>query len=212
MSNTNPETLAALNTGNSGEISPEMIRTASNMIGKMSTEELQRMFEMASSFQGDNPGFKAGPDSFKPGSVPPNVTPDMLKTATDMMGKMSPEELQKMFETASHLRGNESFPMPTAPNTSASSSDGGSRNSVGRESSTVGETNIRGETSSHGTVSNSQSAPPPPSFPSSTTDLQEQMRNQMKDPAMRQVCPSIHFVTFTSSYFSCFVLSLNQRR
>lgn len=192
IANADPETLAAMNPGNSGEVSADMIRTASNMIGKMSPEELQRMFEMASSFQGDNPILRGGPlgansDSFRPGSVPSNATPDMLKTAGDMMSKMSPEELQKMFEMASNLRGKDSFSMPTtALKTDGTSSDSGSRYSVDGESSVVNETNMGGESSSRGSFANLRSVPP--SFPTSTADMQEQMRNQMKDPATRQVC------------------------
>lgn len=60
----------------------------------MSPEELQKIIQTASSFQGENPFLNKGSsDNFGPGSVPPNVTPDMLKMATDIMGKMSPEEM-----------------------------------------------------------------------------------------------------------------------
>ncbi|PON50883.1 Peptidyl-prolyl cis-trans isomerase, FKBP-type [Parasponia andersonii] len=196
IANADPETLAALNSGNSGEVSADMVRTASNMVGKMSVEELQKVFELASSFQGDNPSLKGNPfgsnfDSFRPGSVPSNMSPDMLKTASDMMTKMPPEELQKMFEMASNLRGNGSFPMPTAVNATGPSSDSGLRYSAGQGSSVVDETNVGGESSSHGTFSNSRSVPPQSSFPASTTDMQEQMRNQMKDPATRQMFTSM---------------------
>ncbi|KAL5574581.1 hypothetical protein UlMin_016280 [Ulmus minor] len=192
MSNADPETLASLS-GNSGEVPPDMIKTASNMISKMSPEELQRMFEMASSFQGDNPSLREGPfgtnsNGFKPGSVPPNMTPDMLKTASEMMGKMPPDELQKMFEMASHLRGNDASSMPTAVNANRQSQ---TRSSEVRESSVVSGANIGGETSSRGSFSNSSSVPRQPNFPTSTSDLQEQMRSQMKDPAMRQMFTSM---------------------
>ena len=198
IANADPETLAALNSGNSGDVSADMIRTASNMIGKMSPEELQRMFESVSSFQGDNPSFEGGPfgtnyESFRPGSVPSNMTPDMLKTASDMMNKMAPEERQKMFEMASRLRGNDSFSMPSAVNAAGPSSDSGLRGS-----SVVDETNVGGESSSQSTFSKSRSVP---SIPTSTADLQEQMRNQMKDPAMRQVCHAI-LLTYQTFLFS----------
>lgn len=188
IANASPETIAAMNPNNTTDISPDMVKTASNMIGKMSPDELQRMFEMASSFERGNPSSTGSPfntnNSFKANLIPPNVTPDMLKTATDMMGKMSPEELQNMFEMASNLRGNNSTQ-------SAGISANGSRFSS-RESS-VTEANTEGEASSRGSVSNSSSTAFPSSFPATTADMQEQMRNQMKDPATRQVCHCIHY-------------------
>ncbi|KAG6631974.1 outer envelope protein 61 [Carya illinoinensis] len=192
ISNTDPDTLAALNPGKSGEIPPEMIKTASNMIGKMSPEELQKMLDLASSFQGETPNFVRGSsemdfNNFKPGSVPPDVTPDMLKTASDMMSKMSPGDLQNMFEMASSFRGKDSAPMATAVNGSSSGpkSLGGQKNPLENRSSAVGESSsARGVFSD--SINTSRS-----SFPTSTSDLQEQMRNQMKDPAMQQMFTSM---------------------
>lgn len=185
ISNADPSTLAALNPGNSGEISADMIKTASQMIGKMSPEELQRMIGMASSFPGASSDYNF--NSSKPGSVP-NATPDMLKTATDMMGKMPPDELQKMFEMASSLKGSDPFTRQAAPSAKGQNSDAGTKYSSNRENSEVNRTSASGETSSRGLFSNSSSISPQSSFPSSAVDLQEQMRNQMKDPATRQVC------------------------
>ncbi|KAI4334147.1 hypothetical protein L6164_018873 [Bauhinia variegata] len=156
FSNADPTTLASFYTGQSRDVSPDMIRTASNMISKMPPEELQKMLAMASSFQGDNPSSTGGyPDTgVNPGSIPPNMTPDMVKTATDMIGKMSPEDLQNMFKMASTLKGKgkESIPL-----------------SSGVDTKNASESN----------------------FPSSSTDLQEQIRNQMKDPDMRQMFTSM---------------------
>ncbi|XP_057750198.1 outer envelope protein 61 [Arachis stenosperma] len=188
ISNADPATLASLNPGQSNDISPEMMRTATNMIGKMSPEELQKMLEMASSFQGDNPILRGGsPNSpFNPGSIPPNISPDMLKTASDMIGKMSPDDLQKMFEMASSLNGRGSVPL-SAPvdNTERSSS----RSDL--PSSSTSETSVSGESSSSQNVFPNMRNASQPNFPSSTTDLQEQMRNRMKDPAMRQMFSSM---------------------
>jgi hypothetical protein len=200
ISNANPETLAALNGAKAGEVSPDMVKAASNMIGKMSPEELQRMLQMASSFQGATP-FTAGGSSdssfngFKSGVVPPNVTPDMLRTASDTMNKMSPEEIQKMFEMASSLRGNGSVPaVASALNTDRSSLGARSKPTETREKFAVNGNNGISETSSsHDFFSSSRNAPPS-SFPASTSDMQEQMRNQMKDPAMQQVWAFISFV------------------
>lgn len=189
ISNADPDTLAAMSGGKVGEVSPELFKTASNMMSKMSPEDLQKMVQLASSFQGENPYTGPLKNGFGSGSVPPNVTPDMLKTATDMMTKMPPEELQKMFEMAASSKGKDSIHTATAVNSSRLGSDA---EATYLESQTASVTNGNygfGETSSTSRYSNSMSAQS--SFPSSTADLQEQMRNQMKDPAMRQMFTSM---------------------
>uniref|UniRef100_A0A6N2L596 Uncharacterized protein n=1 Tax=Salix viminalis TaxID=40686 RepID=A0A6N2L596_SALVM len=196
ISNANPETLAALSGAKAGEVSPEMFKMASNMIGKMPPEELQNMLQMASSFQGENPLAAGSSDcsfnGFRPGTAPPNVTPDMLKTASDMMSKMPSEELQKMFEMASSLRGNGSVPAAAAAlNTDGPSLSARSKPTDTRENYAVNGNNGIGETSSSGDFLSSSRNAPPSSFPASTSDMQEQMRNQMKDPAMQQVFTSM---------------------
>ena len=108
MSRTDLETLASISGGKAEGVSPDMIKTASNMISKMSPEELQRMLQLSSSFSDSD--F----NSLRPGPVPSDVTPDILKMASDMMSKMPAEELQKMFETASSLRGKDPVSMAAA--------------------------------------------------------------------------------------------------
>lgn len=250
ISHTDPETLSAISGGKVEGISSDMLKTASNVIGKMSPEELQRMFQLASSFKGENSFPKSG-SSVSPGSIPPNLSPDMLKTASDMMGKMSPEDLQKMFQMASSLKGNEAtsssssssaagFPNSPGlvpPNTTpdmlkmatdmmgkispeerqrmfemASSLRGQERapptatsysNGLGPDDLKIrGNLNLNG--SNVGESSSSQStnlSSPQTSFLNPGADLQEQLRNQMKDPAMRQVYSLIlvHFLAVLSS-------------
>lgn len=195
ISQVDPETLAALGGGKSEGISPDMVKTASSMISKMPPEELQRMLQLASSFQGGNTGVNEGSkdSSFGPGPIPSNVTPDMLKTASEMMSKMPAEEMQKMFEMASSLRGKDSS-SATAPKFPSNGVQSNGLNSHGsREPSTLNGDHLRESSSSRGfldprTVPQSNLATSPQdSFPSSSADIQEQMRNQMKNPAMRQM-------------------------
>ncbi|EEF46524.1 fk506 binding protein, putative [Ricinus communis] len=196
ISNADPETLSAVSGAKAGELSPDMFKTASNMISKMSPQELQKMLQMASSFEGGNQ-FAASSssdssfNSFRPGSVPPNVTPDMLKVATDMVSKMPPEELQKMFEMASSLQGTDTLPVAGALKTNALNLDNGSKLTGQRENCAVNRSNMNGESSSSNDFFSSTRNASQPSFPSSTADMQEQVRNQMKDPAMRQMFTSM---------------------
>ncbi|KAG2311198.1 hypothetical protein Bca52824_022755 [Brassica carinata] len=165
-SKTDPDTLAALSGGKAGDMSPDMFKTASSMIGKMSPEEIQKMVQTASSFKGENPFASTAP-SAENGFMP---TPDMLKLASDMMSKMSPEERERMFNMASSLKAN-------AP---VSTSYRDAETAESHEAS--GISSFAGE-SSRGSEPSIPSAPP--------ADLQEQMRKQMKDPAMRQMFTSM---------------------
>ncbi|XP_011090275.1 outer envelope protein 61 [Sesamum indicum] len=166
------------------DLSPDMLKTASDMIGKMSPEDLQKMFEMASSLKGNEAASSSAGFHTTPGSVPPNMSPDMLKMATDMMSKMSPEERQKMFEIASSLRGQERAPSTTTSYSKGLRSDDfNTRENLNMNGSDVGE-------SSTSQSLNSRSSPQP-SFLNSTADIQEQMRNQLKDPTMRQMFTSM---------------------
>lgn len=186
ISNANPATLASLNAGQSKDVSPDMIRTASNMISKMSPQELQKMLDMASSYQGDNPFLRGSPEStVNSGSIPPNVTPDMFKTASDMISKMPPEDLQKMFEMASSLSGK-------ASSSSSAAVDKNVRNASQSNipSSNASGSNAFAESSSYDSFLNMGNAAQS-NFPSSSADLQEQMRNQMRDPATREMFTSM---------------------
>ena len=160
--------------GKAEGVTPDMIRTASSVIGKMPPEELQRMIKLASSFQGGNPILNRG-------SMPTDVSPDMLKMASEMMSKMSPEDFQQMSEMASSFKG-----VDGASSSAASSgyrSDYQSKTRDTQNNAIVSDNASESITSQQFLSSRSFQS----SMPSSSTDLQEQMRNQMKDPAMRQV-------------------------
>ncbi|KAI5390175.1 outer envelope protein 61 [Lathyrus oleraceus] len=186
ISKADPTTLASLNMGQSQDVSPDMIKASSDMIGKMSPEELQKMLDMASSFQGNNPFLRGGSSDspLNSGSIPPNVTPDMFKTASDMISKMPPDDLKKMFEMASLMKGKQSIP-------SAAAVDKKERNFSQSNFPSSSTTRAFGESSSSDNAFSNIINASEPNFPSSSTDLQEQMRNQMKDPAMRQMFTSM---------------------
>ncbi|KZV32809.1 outer envelope protein 61 [Dorcoceras hygrometricum] len=227
ISQTDPETLSAINGGKVEGLSPDMLKTAANVIGKMSPEELQRMFQLASSFQGDHSYSKTG-SSLSPGLVSPDISPDMLNTATNMMSKLSPEDLQKMFDMASSMKGIEGSPSSSEPFNNyrgsvppnvtpemvkmatdmmskmspeehkkmfdiTSSLRGLDRSSTAdlpttRENFIVNDNDGGESSSAQGLPSGST---PQSSFLGSSADLQEQMKKQMKDPAMRQMLTSM---------------------
>jgi len=90
-----------------GGMPPDMVKTATDMITKMKPEELQKMLEVASSLNGKPPNFpNINGDGSRFGSQTPEMTPEMIKMASDKMSSMSPEELQKMLEIASMMNVN----------------------------------------------------------------------------------------------------------
>ncbi|KAI3969360.1 hypothetical protein MKW92_013172 [Papaver armeniacum] len=196
ISQVDPDTLASLGGSNAEGVPPDMIKTASSMIGKMSPEELQNMIKMASSFQGKVPfpsGTREGVGSnSKSGPLPQDFSPEMLKSASDMMANMPPETLKQMFEVASSLKGNGPASSAAAPSANRSRSDSVSRHSeeIGipsvNRSSDISESSSFPEFPNFGADPSSSS-----SFPTPTADMQAQMRNQMKDPAMRQMLTSM---------------------
>ncbi|CAN6439999.1 unnamed protein product [Victoria cruziana] len=111
----------------------------------------------------------------------PGMTPEMIKTMSNMVSNMSPEELQKMLEVASSLNGTNPLFRP--------GTSGASESQTSVASPSVRDNLEASTSSSRSTFMGSEM---PPSFNSSSTgDVQEQMRNQMKDPAMRQMFASM---------------------
>ncbi|KAF8714134.1 hypothetical protein HU200_028143 [Digitaria exilis] len=155
-------------------MSPELIKTATDMIGTMKPEELQKMFEVASSMNGTSSG---GPNL---GSNMPEMSPDVLKMASDMLGKMSPDELQNMMNFASQMGGPGGAPVRSENNFQPSSRATTSNSPFGSSSQTISPS--LDELSNDQRMGQSSSSLPP-----STADMQETMRNSMKDPAMRQM-------------------------
>jgi hypothetical protein len=149
-------------------MSPELVQTASNMIGTMKPEELQKMFQAASSLNG-TPNF---------GSNMPEISPDMINMASNMMGKMSPDELQNMLNLASNIGGPSSAPLRPGSNLRPSSRTTTSANNF-QPSSPQNVAENPDEI-----VNNQRMDAPSPSSP---PDMQDIMKNSMKDPAMRQV-------------------------
>ncbi|KAL9254011.1 Outer envelope protein 61-like protein [Drosera capensis] len=191
ISNADLETLAKVG-GVSGvdNLPPEMLKTATNMISKMSPDDLQNMIKLASSLELDKPSSNGTPlrSDIGPGLAPPNMTPEKMKAASDMMSKMPLDELQKMFEMASSLKHGGSVSSVAASSSRGNGSDSVLKSSMAQENTADERSTVTGVSSSSGSsYLNSGS-----NFAStSTADLQEQMRNQMKDPAMKQMFASM---------------------
>jgi hypothetical protein len=135
MSTMSPETLAAMSGGN---MSPEMVKFATNMMKQMSPEDMERMVELASSGQMPVPGRMPMPASAAPST---SSIPETLVAAPSTTASVSAP-------TSSGMR--------VAPEMST------------RTGAQTPGTNM-------------------PSMADFSPEMQEQMRNQMKDPAMKQV-------------------------
>ncbi|XP_020255959.1 outer envelope protein 61-like isoform X2 [Asparagus officinalis] len=155
------------------EMTPEMIKMASDKMCKMSPEEIQKMLKIASSM---NPKGTPLPNAATTlGSQIPEMTPEMVKMASDKMSSMSPEELQKMFEVASSMNLNGAPFSNSSSDSTTQTSGSGSRASTAEGKFNDGEVIAQASSST----------------PASSTDLQESLRNSMKDPAMRQMFTSM---------------------
>lgn len=160
VSNADAESLSAMGLGG---MSPEIIKTATEMISSMKAEELQKMLEVASSLKGNGP-----PLSNMNGH---GMSPEMIRMASDKFSSMSPEELKKMAELSSSFNANG---MKAASDFSTQRLESSSQSSAPAVSTTTGARSTSGPSSS-----TTLSEPP--------SDLQETMRNSMKDPAMQQM-------------------------
>lgn len=174
VSNADPNSLTSMGLGG---MSPDIIKTATDMVGSMKTEELQKMLEVASSLQG-NGGSRF---SNMNGNV---MTPELIRMASDKISRMSPEELKKMYEFSSSLNTNSMASASDVRITKRSEST--SQSSV-PEMNSSSRLHEAGTSSNRGLYSSATLSQAPSSFSSSSSDLQETMRNSMKDPAMQQV-------------------------
>ncbi|CAA7388810.1 unnamed protein product [Spirodela intermedia] len=176
VSSADPASLASFG---GGQMSPEVIKTATGMISKMKPDELQEMLQVASSLKGDGP---------RVGSAFPEMTPEMVQMASDRISKMSPDELQKMVEVASSM--NSSF----SPSPMGNSDNGNRRAKASSHSSASTKPateHATGEEGSSGQFSSFSEVPASSSLPNSATDMQENLRSMTKDPAMRQMFTSM---------------------
>ncbi|XP_064941027.1 outer envelope protein 61-like isoform X1 [Musa acuminata AAA Group] len=175
ISNADPSNLEAL--GMQG-MSPGMIKTATNMIGKMKPEELQKMFQVASSLN------ERGPDVSRLGSKFPEMTPEMIKMASDTVSKMSPEDLQNMLKVTSSLNVN-STPPTAATDVCGRRPESGFQSSEAAGTSSFKYSGLE-ESNSGASFLDSRVGQSSSSIPPSPAALQESMQNSMKDPSMRQ--------------------------
>lgn len=166
-------------------IPPEMIKTATDMIGKMKPDELQNMLKVASSLQGkdlNTPGLVN--DSIGPKLS--EMTPEMVNFASEKIKKMSPDELQKIVEVATLANSNSSAFSAATSNSRREESQGNPFVSVTNGSPPI----MRKHNSVENTVNPFpyQGAGSSSSIPTtSTPDLQNSVKNSMKDPAMQKV-------------------------
>lgn len=164
VSNADTESLSSMGLGG---MSPEIIKTATEMISSMKAEELQKMFEVASSLKGNGSPF--------PNMNGHGMTPELIRMASDKISSMPPEELKKMYEFSSSFNASS---MNAASDFSTQRSESSYQSSVPAVNMTAGTRSTSGQSSS-----TTLSEPP--------SDLQETMRNSMKDPAMRQMFTSM---------------------
>ncbi|MCO5607758.1 hypothetical protein L7F22_061959 [Adiantum nelumboides] len=152
-----PDTAGLSQTIDSLKQNPEMIRTMYSMMSNMNPEHIAAM--------------SGG-----------QMTPEMVKMASDMVKHMSSEDMQRMLDMMPSQK-QEAAGIPTPfPPPSMSRDSSASRSVSERTQSSAGES-MQGPSSSD--FMRGQN------FPNITLDMQEQMRQTMKDPAMKQMMASM---------------------
>ncbi|KAI5065240.1 hypothetical protein GOP47_0019935 [Adiantum capillus-veneris] len=110
------------------------------------------------------------------------MTPEMVKMASNMVKNMSPEDMQRMLDMMPSRKQDEgSIPTPFPP-PSLSRDPSASRSELERTQSSAAEST---EGSSSSDSMRGQN------YPSISPEMQEQMRQTMKDPAMKQMMASM---------------------
>lgn len=111
------------------------------------------------------------------------MTPEMIKTASDMFSRMSPDELQKMIKLSTTFG--------TQKHASSPFDDMDRRTSTSSQTTQSFSEDILQPQTSANNIDHSRASLNPsvafPGMPEMSTEIQEQMRNQMKDPATRQM-------------------------
>lgn len=112
------------------------------------------------------------------------MTPEMVKMASDMVKQMSPEDMQRMLEMMPAVR----------PDNTTSTSAPFTPPSLSRGASTSGSATVESNQNSvtdFTEVSSSSNFGAGQNFPTITPEIQEEMRQRMKDPAMKQMVSSM---------------------
>lgn len=152
-----PDTAGFSQTIDSLKQNPAMMRSMHSMMSSMSPEHIAAM--------------SGG-----------QMTPDMVKMASDMVKQMSPEDMQRMLEM-----------MPSLKQDVTSTSAAFSPPSLSRGVSTSRSAIEKNQNSGTGFTQGSSSSNfvDGENLPTITPELQEEMRQRMKDPAMKQMMASM---------------------
>lgn len=148
-----PDTAGFSQTIDSLKQNPEMMRSMHSMMSSVSPEHIAAM--------------SGG-----------QMTPEMVKMASDMVKHMSPEDMQRMLEMMPSQKQDGTPRAPSFLNRGTPAS-----RSVSERTENSGAESMQ--------ASSSSDFVPGQSFPTITPDMQEQMRQTMKDAAMKQMMASM---------------------
>ncbi|KAH9322567.1 hypothetical protein KI387_017206, partial [Taxus chinensis] len=112
------------------------------------------------------------------------MTPEMVKTASEMFSRMSPDELQNMIKMSTAFHTQNQAPSSTFDDMDRRPTTGSQTSRSIPEESGLSEINMNNIRDSSANLYQSAAFSGTPNM---STEMQEQLRNQMKDPATRQM-------------------------